>query len=242
MKRILLKSNISQVENHNCMSVLKKETVACEKEASGMQFLPILIMVLLFGYNHSIAEAQTTQSLHDSILSQNATPTLSDSTILTDSKLTDTTTTSNYYFAIGRGGSYGGIGLKVGKYKVENNRLQASYIIGGLGAYANETETVFGLGILASYGRKYYFPDIFFIDGRAGIQEYAYRSGFFLPVPGVKLIAGIEVRSRRVGVSIAAGISQNLLFVYSTQPVIELGFMFGNFNFLSPKKERKPVN
>jgi len=144
---------------------------------------------------------------------------------------------SNSYFAIGRGGSYGSIGLKVGRYKIKNNRLQAGYVIGGLGAYTNSTETEYGLGILASYGRKYYFPDVFFLDGRVGIQEYAYQSGSFLPVPGVKLIAGFEARGRRMGFSIGAGISQNLLFDYTTRPVIELGFIFGKWDL--PKKNNQ---
>jgi hypothetical protein len=190
------------------------------------------ISFALFLFFHPLhLKAQSTPVLPDSILSKTATPILSDSIKLSQP------TSRNSYFAIGRGGSYGGIGLKVGRYKIKNNRLQAGYIIGGLGAYTNATETDYGLGILACYGRKYYFPDVFYLDGRAGIQEYAYRSGSFLPVPGVKLIAGFEGRGRRMGFSIGAGISQNLLFDYTTRPVIELGFIFGNFKLLKIKPE-----
>jgi hypothetical protein len=187
--------------------------------------LVILVTVLSFFLS---SNAQT-PSLPDSIPSQTATPTLSDS-----SKLSEPVS-RNSYFAIGSGGSYGSIGLKVGRYKVKNNRLQTGYVIGGIGAYTNATKTFHGTGILASAGRRYYFPDVFYLDGRAGINEYAYRSGSMVPVLGVKLIAGFEARSRRMGFSIGVGLSQNLLFDYTTRPVIELGFIYGNFKLLKIK-------
>lgn len=222
MKRLLFKSIVSQVENHNYLSVLKEKTIACGKKALRMLFLPILIMVLLLGYNHSMAETHSTPSLPDSIPSKSGTPTLSDSTKLSEQVPNST------YFAIGCGGSFGGLGIKVGKFHTKNERLRATYGILGLGSYLlNET---YQLGVVASAGRRFYFPDKLFFDAEGGIHEYKQIAQSLRPILGVKMIAGYEFRGKNLGLSLGLGISQNVLFDYTTRPAIEIGLILGNLN------------
>lgn len=140
---------------------------------------------------------------------------------------TKTKSTSNRYFALGRGGSYGGLGLKLGKFKKVNERFQSTYIIGGLGAY--ELNESYKLGVVASVGKKFYFPKVLFIDGRVGINEYVVNGAKILPALGIKCLGGVEFRSRWIGISLGLGIQQNIVFDQTTRPSIEIGFLFGNW-------------
>jgi hypothetical protein len=231
MKRLLFKSIVSQVENHNYLSVLKEKTIACGKKAQRMLFLPILIMVLLLGYNHSMAETNSNPSLQDSIPSKSGTPILIDSTNLSQPLPNSTN------FAIGSGGSFGGIGIKVGKFHTKNEKLRATYGILGLGGYLlNET---YQLGVVASAGRRYYFPDKLFFDAEGGIHEYKQIAQSLRPVLGVKMIAGYEFRGKNFGLSLGLGISQNVLFDYTTRPALEIGLILGNLNRKKTLKQTK---
>jgi hypothetical protein len=232
MKRLLFKSVISQFEIQNCLGVLKEESAPCGKKELRMLFVLILIMVLLLGSNNLNAQTQTTHILPDSIPSPNATPTLKDSINHSERA------SRNNFYALGTGGSYGSIGLKVGRYLVRNNRLQAVYFIGGVGVFPIPAQPEYKLGLVMSVGRRYYFPDVFFVDCRAGIRKYAYTVDSFFPVPELRLLGGVEARGRRVSVSLSAGISQDFLLSGKTTPVVELGFLFGKF--ILPKI--KPAN
>ena len=222
MKQLLSKSIISQVENYNYVCEFNEKTIACGKKAQSKLFMPILIMTLLLGFNHSMAETHSIPNLLDSIPSKSGTTILNDSTNRSDQVPNST------YFAIGSGGSYGGIGIKVGKFHTKNEKLRATYGILGLGGYLlNET---YQLGVVASAGRRYYFPDKLFFDAEGGIHEYKQIAQSLRPVLGVKMIAGYEFRGKKLGLSLGLGISQNVLFDYTTRPALEIGLMFGNFN------------
>ena len=222
MKQLLSKSIISQVENYNYVCEFNEKTIACGKKAQSKLFMPILIMTLLLGFNNSMAETHSIPNLLDSIPSKSGTTILNDSTNRSDQVPNST------YFAIGSGGSYGGIGIKVGKFHTKNEKLRATYGILGLGGYLlNET---YQLGVVASAGRRYYFPDKLFFDAEGGIHEYKQIAQSLRPVLGVKMIAGYEFRGKKLGLSLGLGISQNVLFDYTTRPALEIGLMFGNFN------------
>ncbi len=146
----------------------------------------------------------------------------------------------NKYFALGSGGSYGTLGVKLGRFTLKHDRwLSSNYIIAGLGAFkvtsSFNQSSEYKLGIMASVGRRWYFPNIFFVEGRAGFQDYTIYSGRFLPVLGARLLVGAEFRSSRFGFSIGGGISQNLLFDYKTKPVVELGFIMGDLMKIKAK-------
>jgi hypothetical protein len=170
-----------------------------------------------------VDSARTSPVLPDSIPPQTATPILSDS--INHSERAP----RNNFYALGIGGSYGSLGLKVGRYLVRNNRLQSVYFIGGVGVFPIPAQPEYKLGLVMSVGRRYYFPDVFFVDCRAGVRQYVYKSDSFFPVPELRLLGGVEARGRLVSVSLSAGISQNFIFDGTTTPVIELDFLFGNF-------------
>ena len=184
---------------------------------SCIQIIPLLLM--MFSFQWGVANVPISSIANDSTFVEDET---SDSTAISQPLPNST------YFAIGCGGSFGGLGIKVGKFHTKNEKLRSTYGILGLGSYLlNET---YQLGVVASAGRRYYFPDKLFFDAEAGIHEYKQIAQSLRPVLGVKMIAGYEFRGKNLGLSLGLGISQNVLFDYTTRPAIEIGLILGNLN------------